>query len=56
MISLIISQNLEPLNKERDLGDVVADQLARYDKMEEACTIYVYWSGTALVREALLLE
>ena len=54
MISIIISQNLEPFNNERDLGDVVADQLARYGKMEEACTIYVYWSGTALVREALL--
>ena len=46
MISLFISPNLEPLNKVREF--------ARYDKMEEGFTIYVYWSGTALVREALL--
>ena len=54
MISLIISQNLEPLHIMGEFGDVVAEQLARYDKMEEACTIYIYWSGTALLREALL--
>ena len=54
MMSLILTQNLEPSIEMSDLGDVIADQLARYDKMEEACTIYIYWSGTALVREAIL--
>ena len=54
MLTSIICQYVEPFSGERNLASLFVDQLDRFEKLEDACTIYVYWSGTALVREGIL--
>ena len=54
MIADIITNYLEPVDEAQDLDSLVAEQFFRADKLEDNCTILVFWSGTAILRETIL--
>ena len=55
MITSVISQHTQPINEENySLSSLFAKHFPRWDQLEKDCTIYVFWSGTWIVREGIL--
>ena len=54
MISEILTNYLEPIDEAQDLSSLIAEQFSKADKLEHDCTIFFFWSGTAILRETML--